>query len=198
MRREGLTKIELLVVIGVIVLAVAILMPVRPTHNVRGYHQCRVNLVGIGKAMVLYSQDNGGDYPVAGGAGASWNTLGGVSGIGWLKGWPPEAKKWGVPPLNRATITSCFYLLVRYEMAEPKQFVCGGDGATIYVQPMETSNALDFGDGAQMWPGQCCSYSYHMPFSVPDAREGREGELTNFAINDKSADESPVCADRNP
>jgi hypothetical protein len=89
-------------------------------------------------------------------------------------------------------------------MAETKQFVCRGDEAMVSrlslfkIAPSSIYDTWDFSDGAQHCPGKFCSYSYHMPFSFPDPRKGREGELTNFAINEKSADESPVCADRNP
>ncbi|MHC4707497.1 MAG: hypothetical protein ACYS8I_10485, partial [Planctomycetota bacterium] len=166
---------------------------------------CGANLAGIGKAMALYSQDNDGDYPVAGGPGASWSTLGAVNGIGWLKGWSEE-KTFGDPAVgdNKATITSCFYLLVRYQMALPKQFVCKGDEGTIFklslfnIRPESMFDTWDFGDVAQVWPGECCSYSYHMPFAIPDLREGREGELTTFMIRERSPENSPVCADRNP
>jgi hypothetical protein len=204
MKRKGLTLVELLVVIATIALLVGILMPGLAKARPLAYRMvCGSNLAGIGKAMLVYSQDNDGDFPVAGGPEASWSTLGCVNSIGWLKGWS-EAKTFGAPPNNKATITSCLYLLIRYRMAQPKQFVCRGDGALTFrlslfeIAPSSIYNTWDFGDCAQHWPGECCSYSYHMPFSIPDPRPGHEGELTSFAITARSHEDSPVCADRNP
>jgi prepilin-type N-terminal cleavage/methylation domain-containing protein len=204
MKRKGFTLVELLVVIAIIALLMAILVPALAKAKALAYRMvCGANLTGIGKAMSLYSQDFDGDYPVAGGPQALWSTLGSVNNIGWLKNWS-EPKTFGAPPNNKATITSCFYLLVRYGQASPKQFVCKGDEATIFslslftIKPTSIFNTWDFGDGAQVWPGECCSYSYHMPFAIPDPRPGREGELTTFMVRERSPEDMPVCADRNP
>ena len=205
MRKKGLTLVELLVVIATLALLVGILMPGLARSKPLVYRMvCASNLGGIGKAIYIYSQDNDGDFPVAGGLEASWTTLGSVNNIGWLLGWPEE-KTFGAPPNNKATITSCLYLLIRYRMAQPKQFVCTGDEATVFrlslfnIPPRGgIYDTWDFGDGAQIWPGECCSYSYHMPFSFPDPRPGHEAELTNFAITARSHEDSPLCADRNP
>jgi len=208
MRRKSFTLVDLLVVIVTIALLIAVLVPGLARAKPLAYRMvCGSNLAGIGKAILLYSQDNDGDFPVAGGPEASWSTLGAVNNIGWLLGWSEE-KTFGIPPNNKATITSCFYLLVRYRMAQPKQFVCKGDDNVKVFRPSiliiapkyGIFSTWDFGDGCQIWPGECCSYSYHMPFSFPDLRPGFEGELmkTNFAINQMSPENSPVCADRNP
>jgi prepilin-type N-terminal cleavage/methylation domain-containing protein len=204
MKRKGFTLVELLVVIAIIALLMAILVPALAKARALAYRMlCGSNLSGIGKAMAIYSQDHDGDYPVAGGPGATWSTLGGVNNIGWLKNWS-EPKTFGNPPNNRATITSCFYLLVRYGQASAKQFVCKGDQATIFrlslfnIAPKSIFETWDFGDGAQVWPGECCSYSYHMPFAIPDPREGMEGEMTTFMVRERSPENSPLCADRNP
>jgi prepilin-type N-terminal cleavage/methylation domain-containing protein len=206
MKRKGFTLVELLVVIAIIALLMAILVPALAKAKALAYRMlCGSNLAGIGKAMALYSQDqdHDGDYPVAGGQDASWSALGGVNAIGWLKGWS-ETKTFGTPPDNKATITSCLYLLIRYQMAQPKQFVCRGDEAVIFklslfkIAPSSMFITWDFGDGAQVWPGECCSYSYQMPFSVPDMRPGRDGMMTTFMPRERSPEDMPVCADRNP
>jgi hypothetical protein len=205
MKRKGITRIELLVVIAAIALLAGVCVTTAGRAKIYDDRVlCVLNLKGIGKAMLLYSQDNDGNFPVAGGPGARWSEFGAINNIGWLKGWPEE-RTFGAPGKNRATITSCFYLLVRYGLAEPEEFVCDGDEAMVFrlslfkIAPSSIYETWDFGDGAQVWPGACCSYSYHMPFSFPDPREeGREGTLTNFAINKKSRENSPVCADRNP
>jgi prepilin-type N-terminal cleavage/methylation domain-containing protein len=206
MRKKGFTLVELLVVIAIIALLMGILVPALAKAKALAYRMlCASNLAGIGKAMALYSQDEDGDFPVAGGPGATWQTSGHLNTIGVLLGWSEEKTFGSVAlGLNKATITSCFYLLVRNGIATPKQFVCRGDGATVFrlslfnVAPDSIFITWDFGDGAQVWPGECVSYSYQMPFSIPDPRPGREEEMTNFAIKERSLEDSPVCGDRNP
>ena len=206
MKRKGFTLVELLVVIAIIALLMAILVPALAKAKALAYRMlCGANLAGIGKAMSLYSQDFDGDFPVAGGPQATWSTLGGVSNIGWILNWPEE-KTFGTPPDNKATITSCFYLMVRYGQAQPKQFVCKGDEATVFklslfsVPPRGGMfETWDFGDGPQVWAGECCSYSYHLPFSFPDPRPGpQQGDPITFMIRERSPENSPVCADRSP
>ena len=43
-----------------------------------------------------------------------------------------------------------------------------------------------------LWPGECVSYSYHMPFNQGDT------VTPGFPISEYSKEDSPLCADRNP
>ncbi len=43
-----------------------------------------------------------------------------------------------------------------------------------------------------LWPGECVSYSYHMPFNQGDT------VTLGFPISEYSSEGSPLCADRNP
>jgi hypothetical protein len=43
-----------------------------------------------------------------------------------------------------------------------------------------------------LWPGECVSYSYHMPFNRGDT------VTPGFPISQASRQDTPVCADRNP
>ncbi len=67
MRKKCFTLVELLVVIGIIAVLMSILLPAlsavkRTAHRV----VCGSNLSGIGKAMILYANEYGGEYPRAG------------------------------------------------------------------------------------------------------------------------------------
>ena len=193
MKRKGFTLIELLVVIAIIALLMGILMPALARVRQLAYRMvCGTNLSGIGKSMLVYATDNEEEYPRAGGRGSSWRAFGFLPG-----GWDnpgTEADAFGSPPNNEATITSSFYLLVKYADVTPKSFVCKGDSGTkefkLSIYPgttaEELTDAWDFGDQ----PALYCSYSYHLPYN--------NGGQPGFAVATRSSPSSPVCADRNP
>jgi hypothetical protein len=104
---------------------------------------------------------------------------------------------------GKATITSSFFLLVKYSGIPPKQFVCKGDAGCrefkISLFPWalikETKKAWDFGDGSRpnrIWPGEFVSYTYQMPYATSTSN------VICFGVIDQSNPATPVCADRNP
>ncbi len=197
MKKRGFTLIELLVVIAIIALLMGILMPALARVRQMAYRMvCGSNLSGIGKSMLLYAQDNDGDFPRSGGKLSYWKTA--VAGTGHILNWEglTEAAAFGAPPDSPpATIGSCFYLLIKYADVGPKQFICKGDvGADVFELSDYTptiakdTDAWDFGKG----PGKHNSYSYHMPFNISDT------STTCYPLSTSSNPASPVCADRNP
>ena len=198
MKKKGFTLVELLVVIAIIALLMGILMPALARVRQIAYRMvCGSNLSGIGKTILLYSNDNDENYPISGGRGGVW------SNNGKIADWKQDLVKraFGNPP--SATITSCFYLLIKDYDIDTKQVVCKGDvGSNIFKlsdatglpSDFELIDAHDFGDGTggTSEPGEYCSYSYHMPFfEVPLTDPGRP-------VTAVSPPGSPVCADRNP
>jgi prepilin-type N-terminal cleavage/methylation domain-containing protein len=202
MKRKGFTLVELLVVIAIIALLMGILMPALAKVRQIAYRMvCGTNLSGIGKAMLLYSNDNKESFPVAGGPSATWTTS------GQIKDWQgaDQATAFGTGTLG-ATVTSCFFLLVKYDDVQTSQFVCKGDTGTkaFKLSDMGTNTTLD--DITQAWDfgnsgargvtgrvGQRCSYSYQYPFNW-----GAGANLKNFSINASLNPGTPVTADRNP
>ena len=73
---------------------------------------------------------------------------------------------------GKASISSCFYLLVKYTEVTPKSFICKGDAGTTEFKLSELAaataanfeliDAWDFGPLADAY--KHCSYSYHLPF----------------------------------
>ncbi len=198
MRKKGFTLVELLVVIAIIALLMGILMPALARVRQMAYRMaCGANLSGIGKAMMLYAQDNSGDFPRAGGkVGARRN--GAQRAIYLRRTGTQSTEALAFPSGINPTIGSCFYLLVKYADVGVKQFVCKGDVGTDAFKLSdynpttivnEDMDAWDFGRG----PGVHCSYSYQMPFTWTSC-----GSNVSYPASSTSNPSMAVCADRNP
>jgi len=188
MRRKGFTLVELLVVIAIIALLMGILMPALARVRQLAFRMtCGTNLAGIGKAMLIYANDYQDELPRAGGRQSQWN-----GPVQWNAANRFDA--YGVSRTDgsggRATISSCFFLLVKYAEVTPKSFVCKGDTGTNEWQLADETNvtttfqmidAWDFGSA----PRTRVSYSYHLPFG-------------QYALTTSSEPGLAVAADRNP
>jgi len=209
MKRKGFTLVELLVVIAIIALLMGILMPaLAQVRRLAQRIMCGTNLSAIGKSMTVYSNDNDEDFPRAGGRKSRWafSTKGKIAVWDYLQVGDenPEPKAFGAPVEAPATITSCFYLLIKYTDGTPKIFICKGDiGSAVFKLSDSTSteatnlaDVWDFGDGSNgtLWPGEYVSYSYHMPFS----HTNQSKTLVSYALTSASSSASPLGADRNP
>jgi prepilin-type N-terminal cleavage/methylation domain-containing protein len=188
MRRKGFTLVELLVVIAIIALLMGILMPALARVRQLAFRMtCGTNLAGIGKAMLIYANDYEDELPRAGGRLSQWN-----GPVIWAAA--DRYSAYGVSQSDgsggKATITSCFYLLVKYAEVTPKSFVCKGDTGTTEWQLADETNvttgfemidAWDFGQN----PVDNCSYSYHIPFG-------------QYALTTSSEPGLAVASERNP
>jgi prepilin-type N-terminal cleavage/methylation domain-containing protein len=164
MERKGFTLVELLVVIAIIALLMGILMPALARVRQIAYRlYCGTNLSGIGKAMLIYSNDYEDEMPRAGGRNSGWAAN--------IANWRNVDRRTAFG-LNAdfsggaASISSCFYLLVKYAEVTPKSFMCKGHSGVQEFKPsdyglsgVELIDLWDFGND----PRQHCSYSYHMP-----------------------------------
>ncbi len=188
-KTKGFTLVELLVVIAIIALLMGILMPALARVRAIAFRMvCGTNLSGIGKAMLIYANDYDDELPRAG-IGAA------PSLVRQLPAWnaPDRSTAFGVTSPGRATLTSSFYLLVKYAEVTPKSFVCKSDSSTrefklsfFGITDKELVDLWDFGTtnndaGADGY----CSYSYHHPYNV-------------YALTTSSDPGMAVAADRNP
>ena len=146
---------------------------------------CGTNLSGIGKAMLMYSNDYDNEFPRAGGKNSVWSNH--------TPDWRADSR-FVAYDLNtdgtggRATISSSLYLLVKYEQVEPKRFVCNKDSGTTEFKPAkygarnkELIDLWDFGPE----PTKHSSYSYPMPYGP-------------YALTTSYRPGMAVAADRNP
>jgi len=182
----GFTLVELLVVIAIIALLMGILMPALARVRQIAFRMvCGTNLSGIGKAMLIYANDYDDELPRSGGRNGKWNTT--------IPAWD-AANRFTAYGLaadgsgGKGSISSCFYLLVKYAEVTPKSFICKGDSGTTEFKPSdynagnkELIDLWDFGPE----PRKHCSYSYHQPFGL-------------YALTTASEPGLAVAADRNP
>jgi prepilin-type N-terminal cleavage/methylation domain-containing protein len=188
MKRKGFTLVELLVVIAIIALLMGILMPALSRVRQIAFRMvCGTNLSGIGKAMLIYSNDYDDEFPRAGGRNSQWAQM--------IPNWMADNRyaAYGLSADGSggsATITSSFYLLVKYAEVTSKSFICKGDSGTTEFKAsqynagnLENIDFWDFGPGDA--PREHCSYSYHMPYGL-------------YALTSSSEPGMAVAADRNP
>jgi len=206
MRRKGFTLVELLVVIGIIAVLMGVLLPaLNAVKRTAQRVVCGTNLSGLGRAILLYANDHGGEYPRAGGPGSVWDD------DGYIDNWDAKAGgkrgPWKLPPGADVTITSSLYLLIKYADVTPGQFVCKGDVGTKEFKLSDAKSLLeeiddltdvwDFGEPADlttgMWPGQYNSYAYHDPYG-----DGQDDSVMGYPLGSYSNPACPMAADRNP
>jgi len=190
MKRKGFTLVELLVVIAIIALLMGILMPALSRVRQLAFRMtCGTNLSGIGKAMLIYANDYEDELPRAGGRNTQWGAV-----ANWAA--PDRYQAFGVNRADgsggAATISSCFYLLVKYAEVTPKSFICKGDAGTTEFKLSEMTTvptdfelieAWDFGPANES--PKHCSYSYHMPFGL-------------YALTVSSEPGFAIASERNP
>jgi prepilin-type N-terminal cleavage/methylation domain-containing protein len=186
MKKKGFTLVELLVVIAIIALLMGILMPALARVRQIAFRMvCGTNLSGIGKAMLIYSNDYDDELPRSGGRNSKWA----MTIPSWLA--PNRFTAYGLAADGSGgtgTVASCFYLLVKYAEVTPKSFICKGDSGTTEFKPAdegagdrELIDLWDFGPE----PRKHCSYSYHLPFGL-------------YALTTASEPGLAVAGDRNP
>ncbi len=138
---------------------------------------CGTNLSGLGRAMLIYSNDYDDEFPRAGGRDSIWSS----SIPDWMA--PNRFQAYGLnrPDGSRgqAAISSSFYLLVKYAEVQPKHFLCNNDTGTTEFNPkkygVRKKDLIDLWDFGPE-PTKHYSFSYHMPYGpyalIPSSEPG--------------------------
>jgi len=176
-----------IVVCTILLLAMLVLPILARTGSYSFRMICGTNLSGIGKAMLIYTNDYDDELPRAGGKSSTWT--------GRINDWRANTRSeaYGLQPDGsggQASISASLYLLVKYSELTPKSFVCKTDTGTtewkLYSEELprpdfEFIDAWDFGSK----PWLHVSYSYHTPFS-------------RFPLTISNDPNMAIAADRNP
>jgi len=135
--------------------------------------------------MIIYANDYDEELPRAGGRNSTWGMA--------IPNWKADNQFYAYHLLSdgsggMATITSSFYLLIKYSGVKPKTFICPGDEGATEFKPSDygehDSDILKFWDFGDL-PSGHCSYSYHMPYGLYTLTPSSEPGMT-------------IAADRNP
>ena len=138
----------------------------RKSRSFESMLTCGMNLASIGKAIQIYATDYDGEFPRAGGESSVWTSR--------ISNWAADDRyaAYDTNPADEsdgaASITSSFYLLVKYADVSPKSFICPGDKGTTEFKPADYGASgkelTDFWDFGPYKPREHCSFSYHMPY----------------------------------
>ena len=123
-RSHGLTKVEVLVVVGIIALLISILIPAlnRARQNDQRIH-CASHLRQIGQALLLYSNDNKGAFPRV--RTAEGENITPVWGTG-----ASASDPFGSDGPSANDVTAALFLLIRTQDLYPAVFCCDSTYAT--------------------------------------------------------------------
>ncbi|HEY1685709.1 MAG TPA: prepilin-type N-terminal cleavage/methylation domain-containing protein [Tepidisphaeraceae bacterium] len=159
-RRQGFTLVELLVVIGIIALLISILLPsLNRARETANRIKCGSNLRQIGQAILLYANENNGNYPRTyyDGTGTTWvvNNYGSTASDDFAGG-----SASGNVGVNN--IPASLFLLLRTEEISSAVFICPSSSATAENYGGGTNTALNRGNFTSI--AQNLSYSYANPF----------------------------------
>jgi hypothetical protein len=187
---KRLTRVDVLVAGAVCLLLVALVPMLLAKSREQSIRRlCAANLSQIGKTMLIYANDHEGALPRAGGPTTIWGPTPNWTAVGRYTAFDIHFSHGG----GSATISSSFYLLVKYYEAPTRLFICRGNKGTTefklsdiftdVITNFELADAWDFGPMSEAF--KHCSYSYHIPYGP-------------FALTTSRGLNLAVAADRNP
>jgi prepilin-type processing-associated H-X9-DG protein len=182
---RGITYVEVLVLIGIVVLAISILLPsINRLREASGHQRCPSNLRQIGQVLLLYANDHKGVLPMTryasnGSVAPTWGT-----GAAATDPWDPNG-----PATN--DVTAALFLVLRTQDITPEIFVC----------PSTDQSKWDFGGAtntARNW-SNFVEWKKHLSYSFqnPYAHDAAVNSGFKWNFNDLKADFA-IAADMNP
>jgi len=196
MKKKGFTLVELLVVIAIIALLVSILMPaLGRARELAKRVQCQSNLGALGRSIVMYEGEYKDKMPkpwrytnenqcFGSGAQNMYRADGDFNRVGTYSKSYFLAPNWEatgyLTDQSRQNVGLCLYLLVKYEGADPKSFVCPSAERDVEMVLENITDAAmrQFNVHIEFWSDlnnfqsmYNLSYSYHDPWNTYGVQE---------------------------
>jgi prepilin-type processing-associated H-X9-DG protein len=185
--RHGFTRTEAIVVGVVVVVAIVFLLVVRTrADTVSNRVECAKNLRQIGQALLLYSNENKGQYPrvrrsiVADGADPDPKPLFGTAPMAK----DPFADDGPAPN----DVTAALFLLARYQELVPQRFVC----------PSSSNRPDNFDPTSAKQRSNFTDYRKNLSYSYANPYPSLMAISSGYKLNNTVSSEFAVAADKNP
>jgi prepilin-type N-terminal cleavage/methylation domain-containing protein len=177
-RTMGFTLVELLVVIGIIALLISILLPALNAAKERANRvKCASNLRQIGQGMMLYANDNKGQYPRT-------RYTPGTALKAFTKPAILDPFLTTGPDINDCTAS--MFLLVRQADLNPEVFTCPSSN-----QDKDTLNNIQAASRSNFTTSENLSYSLANPYPSTNAI------TLGYKYNSSQVADFAIAADRN-